>query len=195
MPRRVLRIISWPIVSHVFRRVHVWLLLPVGLDVRDDVHGGYLPYGILLRVWYKGSEPVPSRVLRIISWPNVTDLFSCVHVGLEYYGSSIGQTSPTCSGACTSGYYCPPGSTSATMYTAATCPIGFYCASGTMEANPCLAGYFGSSIGQTSPTCSGACTLGYHCPPGSMSATMYSTAACPIGFYCAPGTTLNRNHK
>lgn len=51
----------------------------------------------------------------------------------------------------------------------------------------CPAGYYGSSVGSTSPTCDGQCSAGYFCPAGSSSPTETDCAGLP--YYCPPGTS------
>lgn len=93
---------------------------------------------------------------------------TCTSSGV--YGSCKGLTSPSCSGLCPVGYYCPEGSTNATRY---KCPAGRY-------GMPLFAKVsrlsdflitIGATKGLTSSACSGICSAGYHCPEGSISPT------------------------
>jgi hypothetical protein len=52
------------------------------------------------------------------------------------FGSTKGLTSPSCTGACSAGYVCPPGSTSST---AAGCPVGTFSGAGAAECTACPA--------------------------------------------------------
>jgi len=101
-----------------------------------------------------------------------------VQCSAGYYGSSTGQTAATCNGACTAGYYCTAGSTSATQN---ACGAGKYCPAGSSGTTNCAAGYYGSSTTNSVSTCNGACTAGYYCTAGSTSATQN---ACGTGNYC-----------
>ena len=64
------------------------------------------------------------------------------------YGSVEQLGSPSCSGACIPGYFCPKGSTSPTE-------------------KPCPPGTYGSTDGLGSSACSGECLEGYYCPVAS----------------------------
>ena len=126
---------------------------------------------------------------------------ACVNCSGGWYGSTSGSTSPQCSGACQSGAFCPPGSTTASQY---TCPAGYACPPGTSNGTAfpcgpgkyseagaavctnCSAGLYGSVSTLQSPACSGVCSAGYFCPIGSTSAT---ATLCPEGSYCLSGTS------
>ena len=77
-----------------------------------------------------------------------------------------------CSGFCSSGYYCPIGSTAPTI-----CPKGFYCPDGLVKV-PCPGGVYGDQTGLRHRECSGQCPMGYFCPPGSTAARVN---ICPAG--------------
>jgi sugar lactone lactonase YvrE len=139
---------------------------------------------------------------------------SCALCPRGRYGSSTGNTAPTCDGACSAGYYCPEGSANATQapcaagsYGSSTgniaptcdgvCSAGYYCPAGSTSATqaPCAAGSFGSSTGNTAPTCDGACSGGTFsaegwtrcttCPDGTYCPRGASAvSACPVGSYC-----------
>ena len=96
-----------------------------------------------------------------------------------FVGATVGQSSSNCSGPCSSGSYCPTGSSTQRL-----CPVGFFCPNPATIA-PCDAGYFGSTGGQNTSTCSGNCTPGYFCPAGSKNST---AAICPTGSYCPLGS-------
>ena len=75
---------------------------------------------------------------------------------------------------CTSGYYCPVGSTSETP-----CSVGNYCPSGSASQSPCPAGYFCPQPWQRIQ-----CNPTNYCPAGSTSEDW-----CPAGYYCSTTTT------
>jgi len=58
------------------------------------------------------------------------------------------------------------------------CPAGTYCSDGIV--NLCPKGRFGSSPGQSVPTCTDWCPPGHYCPPGTS-----LPKPCPEGFYAA----------
>lgn len=96
------------------------------------------------------------------------------------FGSATLLTAATCNGACTAGYFCVAGSTSAT---ATICPLGSYCPASSSVATACAAGLYGSTTALATSSCTGPCTAGYWCPLGASSAT---ANACAAGYYCPP---------
>ncbi|ETV67019.1 hypothetical protein, variant 1 [Aphanomyces astaci] len=78
-----------------------------------------------------------------------------------YYGASSGESALTCSGLCSPGYYCPPGSTSPTQF---ECGLNAYCPQGSSQPIVVSPGYYTYS-GATDP-----------CPPGQYRATATSNA-------------------
>jgi hypothetical protein len=109
---------------------------------------------------------------------------------------------------CTSGNYCPEGSSSqtpcaagnycATPSTQVACTLGNYCPTGSIAQTPCAAGNY-----CTTPSTQVACTFGNYCPTGSISQRPCSTCdfgdrelsactrttnriceRCPAGNYC-----------
>lgn len=64
------------------------------------------------------------------------------------FGAKERLSSPDCSGPCSKGHYCPPGSTSSIEF---SCPIGRY----------------GNTEGLSTPFCSGECAFPERCPAGS----------------------------
>ena len=96
------------------------------------------------------------------------------------YGSTAGLASSACTGLCSAGASCPPGSTA---NSANTCPIGSYCPAGTAPT-PCPGGSYGSTMGLSSAACTGLCSAGASCPPGS---TANLAGSCAIGSFCAAG--------
>ncbi|CAM9892613.1 unnamed protein product, partial [Chrysoparadoxa australica] len=121
------------------------------------------------------------------------------------------HVSPQCSGACSPGFHCPAGSTTATEL---PCPAGHLCAPPAAPqliatglqlllgdggehqlqlcekgsycvgglATPCPEGFFGDAEGLSSPSCSGRCLPGTYCPKGSVLPT-----TCEPGFTCSTG--------
>eukprot|EP00752_Nemacystus_decipiens_P014158 g12590.t1 len=75
------------------------------------------------------------------------------------FGATPGLISPTCSGVCPAGNYCPERS---------------------VEPIPCPAGTYGGEEGLSTQDCSGLCAQGHYCPAGSVSAFQY---ACPAGTF------------
>jgi hypothetical protein len=88
------------------------------------------------------------------------------------FGADDLLSSPTCSGNCQPGYYCPTGTILPLL-----CPIGYYCPDG-VEKIQCPAGSYGATQGLTHRECSGTCRQGYYCPQGSGMAT---ERVCPKG--------------
>uniref|UniRef100_A0A286XEQ6 Uncharacterized protein n=1 Tax=Cavia porcellus TaxID=10141 RepID=A0A286XEQ6_CAVPO len=96
-----------------------------------------------------------------------------------------------------SGYFCPPGSHSATAH---PCPRGTFGpkrgATVELDCEPCPAGMFCSSEGLPQP--SGLCHSGHYCTGGAMSPTpikhqveapgFSGNDICPPGFFCPTGT-------
>ncbi len=101
---------------------------------------------------------------------------SCTECAPGLFGGASALATASCSGNCTAGYACGPGSTNAT---ALMCGPGSYSYSGAGVCTPCPVGRFGGSMGLTNGSCSGPCSAGYACPSGSTNST-------PV--QCAPGT-------
>lgn len=80
------------------------------------------------------------------------------------FGSTAQLTTPACSGPCSGGCVCEPGSKKPCEK---PCPAGSYCVKGTG--------------GDTKPI---PCPKGYYCPEGSE-----NPIACPAGIFCDVGTT------
>lgn len=99
------------------------------------------------------------------------------------FGSDLMLTSPTCSGDCSPGFYCPAGSLNPIQ-----CPIGYYCPDGIMK-EPCPAGSYGSSTGLRDRECSGKCQPGHYCPSGSESSNAHK---CPKGVVSSNFLILSR---
>eukprot|EP00966_Prymnesium_polylepis_P118149 2731436-Prymnesium_polylepis.1 len=51
------------------------------------------------------------------------------------------------------------------------CTVGHWCTPGTERPEPCKAGRYGATAGQTNSECSGECSLGHYCEEGSTSST------------------------
>ena len=104
------------------------------------------------------------------------------------YGATTGQSTSACSGQCSAGYYCAPGSTSPTQN---QCPAGYYCTAGTgnpSSSNPpkiCLAGTYSSPGAAVCSSCA-TTPAGRYCPIGSTNAT---GVLCPAGSYCPGGAS------
>ena len=113
------------------------------------------------------------------------------------YGSTFGLTTPSCSGSCSAGYLCPPGTS---VMNAFTCPAGSYCPAGTVNAILCAAGYYcpygsasqipcpeGTYNDATGKSSLSDCKI---CDPGKVCNLATSTLPppCPAGYYCPGGT-------
>lgn len=72
----------------------------------------------------------------------------------EQPGPKRGLTAPDAT--CTAGYYCPNGTSAATL----RCPVGFACPAGSAAPGPCLAGTYQDTAGAAA--CK-ACTAGSYC--------------------------------
>ncbi|KAJ7305007.1 hypothetical protein JRQ81_010764, partial [Phrynocephalus forsythii] len=85
---------------------------------------------------------------------------------------------------CPQGFYCPQGSSSPVA-----CPPGSFLShhggSSAQDCRPCVAGWFCSLPGQTSPK--DLCTEGWFCPEGSVS-DQDPDHLCPLGHYCPAGS-------
>lgn len=111
---------------------------------------------------------------------------------LGYYCPNRKTIVPT---ACTTGSYCPEGSTSDT-----SCPSGYYCPN-PFEKYGCPVGQYFSGSRATSISSCRSCTAGNYCPMGSSSQTQCSSgnfcpagsgkeSLCPEGYYCSNPSSL-----
>ncbi|XP_047578777.1 sushi, von Willebrand factor type A, EGF and pentraxin domain-containing protein 1-like [Lutra lutra] len=123
---------------------------------------------------------------------------SCEPCPAGFYCEASG-TGPMAGGPnlCLQGYFCPPGSHSAT---ANPCPRGTFGprrgASAELDCELCPAGMFCSSEGLSQP--SGLCHVAYYCTGGAVSPTplrhkveapgLSGNDICPPGFFCPRGT-------
>ena len=132
-----------------------------------------------------------------------------------YYSGTSAQTAATCV-ACTSGYYCPPGTasplncppgyscttntglllnnqiTTAGMYSglsgaAQTCYAGAYCPLGATLPTPCPPGTYRANTGGAARADCLKCTAGYPCPH-YLNTAATNGITCPSGYYCPSGT-------
>ena len=92
--------------------------------------GRYASYG------YCASCPVGTYSL--------ANAASCTACGGGRYGSSPRLGSPSCSGVCSAGYYCPPGSVSATQ---SVCPPGQYSTQAATGCTACSPGQYAAAPG------------------------------------------------
>ena len=119
------------------------------------------------------------------------------------FGNSTGLSSSSCSGLCSPGYFCPPGSVSDTQFECGG--IDRYCPSGSGAPLYVPDGFLSgpSSVNETLRFTIDACPLGhyclggvsYPCPAGTYgNSTGLSYPACsglcPMGFYCPEGSSL-----
>ena len=129
---------------------------------------------------------------------------SCSNCNAGRYGSTEGLTAATCTGACSAGYYCPAGSTSATQN---KCSAGNYCPAGSGSQTACPSGYGSSAAGSDAEsdcyltTTAGkyiatknsstqsTCTKGYYCPATNIYyGSTGKQTTCPAGSYCPAGS-------
>jgi hypothetical protein len=101
------------------------------------------------------------------------------------YGATAFMPSASCTGACTTGFACPAGSTNAT---ATLCPVGRYSLAAASVCINCAAGLYGGVTGMPNASCSGLCAGGRY---GSVSglSTSACEADCLAGYACVPGST------
>lgn len=148
------------------------------------VHGGFRKACIVCPC----TVDVPCCIW-LFCFPDYLTLLFKSDVGARYSGfvvtigspcvggtwSSTGSpVSGSCPGVCSAGYSCPAGSTSAT---AVICPAGTYSGAGQAACTPCPLGRYGSTTGQTSSVCTGACSA----PTGSL---------CGVGMTSSSGSVL-----
>lgn len=114
------------------------------------------------------------------------------------YGSTSGLSTSACTGKCTAGYVCPPGST---MPTVMPCPAGTFCPTGSAEAKPCPAGYYCGPLSAAGTPCERgtynpdvgqvsveACRI---CPPEKFCGLGTAIPGpCPLGNYCPGGRDI-----
>ena len=117
------------------------------------------------------------------------------------YGLDEGLSSPSCSGVCPPGYYCPEGSTNFLNHPCGS--IDVYCPEGSDSPITVPDGFLSGpeSVNSTIRYEIEACPLGHFCidgkvelcPPGTygnvtgLSSSLCS-GLCPLGFYCPGGT-------
>jgi hypothetical protein len=88
-------------------------------------------------------------------------------------------------GACSAGYYCPAGSTSATQEDAG---LGKYTGVGAVARSNCAAGRYCSTLNNIDDQGDGICDVGRYCPAGSSSSL--GAGACTAGYYCPAGSSI-----
>ena len=124
------------------------------------------------------------------------------------FGNVFGSTDPLCSGGCTAGYYCPPGSTTATQLPCGGAAV--YCPQAAPWRQPVAVGFFSTpengdpSLRVDQSRCpsgsycvSGArqlCDAGYYGDTeGQTSRTC--TGPCQPGYYCDSGSNTSTQHE
>ncbi|XP_062816991.1 zonadhesin isoform X2 [Anolis carolinensis] len=105
-----------------------------------------------------------------------------------YFCSGLGKTAPE--GTCSSGYYCPPGQSSATP-PSHWCPSGYYCLEGSVAPMACKKGTYQSEEGKES--CD-LCPAGFFCDTSNESAAIQVPVPCFPGHFCLPGTESGMEH-
>lgn len=135
------------------------------------VSRGYFTYGSNLDIDYNRSlTEINFKFLSQIGQTICEPGHYCLEDGISRlcpagrFGSTHGLSSPTCSGDCEQGYFCPEGSTSARQFQCGA--KKYYCPSGSKAPLPVSHGYY---------------TL------GSGIATRYTERKCEPGFYCHDG--------
>ena len=100
------------------------------------------------------------------------------------FSAATGAASSATCTPCLAGFSSAAGSSSAA---ACLCARGRFCLGN--SSYPCPAGYYGATLGLTSPTCTAACTsvAGFGCPAGSNSSAA-ATQLCEPGSFCPGGT-------
>ncbi len=91
------------------------------------------------------------------------------------YGARPALPNSSCSGNCSAGYVCPPGST---MAQAQACALGRYSLGAGASCLPCPDGTFDNTTALATAACSGNCSVGYACRAG---------ATTPVQAPCTPG--------
>ena len=119
---------------------------------------------------------------------------ACTACPAGTYGNATGLTNAACSGQCTAGYYCLPGSSSQYGGTATItsgtylCPAGSYCPTGTSSniGTRCPPGTYNNFVGKASITDCKIGERGRYYGIGEM--RQYSAPYCPPGYHCQEGT-------
>ncbi len=120
----------------------------------------------------------------------------CLCAGIQFVSSAL---SMFVLGACSPGYACPAGSTSATNM---LCPPGRYSLTGSESCAPCAAGRYSSGSAR-GMECADVCPAGHECPLASLSASLCAVGkfspsegseACAVclaapGYFCPAGST------
>ena len=101
--------------------------------------------------------------------------------GDETFFCPIGSSAPT---PVSDGHYTIDPAENGGMTAERLCGIGHYCTAG--EQHECWPGHFGSSYGNTAPTCDGECYEGYYCTSGSTLPTQHVCGGFDV--YCTPGS-------
>ena len=114
------------------------------------------------------------------------------------YGDATKQTSSTCSGPCTAGYYCPAGSMSATAVACGSSAV--YCPQRSSVPANVTAGYFSQGADTLHRVSQQICQPGQYCaagisvdcPLGRFSNVTGSVGqcdgVCSAGYWCPPGS-------
>ncbi|KAL2085398.1 hypothetical protein ACEWY4_018718 [Coilia grayii] len=162
------------------------LLCPPGINFRNPDGnistgvGGVCPRGHYCPEGTSLTNPCPPGTYSNSLY--LTEVSSCSLCPPGVYCGTGGLSRP--SGPCQQGYYCPPGSTTATGFGGGggPCPVSHYCPEGSANPEPCPAGTYANLPGQ--PHCN-PCQPGYFCPDLTSNYLQYP---CPPGFYCPEGT-------
>lgn len=97
------------------------------------------------------------------------------------YGDKEGLSLETECKTCSTGKYCPSGTT---VNNIQDCPRGYYCDNG--QVSICTAGTYNNLYGKTTKADCISCLAGYYCPEGET----HLSKVCPIGYYCPTGSSF-----
>ena len=106
--------------------------------------------------------------------------------GTYSVAGDYGQCRTACGTVPTPGRYCPAANDSATPPMPQPCPVGLYSSAvGQSACVKCAQGHVGTTMGQTSPSCSGQCPGGRYAALGQAACVL-----CPAGQYAVAGSSL-----
>jgi hypothetical protein len=132
-----------------------------GLDVYPNLRDHYCTEGYYCTAGVINMLECPAGTYNRLR--GRTNILDCQKTDAGYYTDVTKSVAPV--GPCSTGYYCPEGSSSATQV-------------------PCPKGTFRGIVAGSQPTDCAICTSGAYCPNEGMSVPI----VCPQGFYCPLGT-------
>lgn len=131
--------------------------------------GHYCPEGSTI------ATPCPQGTFSSIT--NLGKESDCTPCTAGKFCGTPALSTPT--GACSEGYYCPPGQTTATP-SSYLCPKGYHCPEGSVLPQGCAFGTYQPEQGKA--TCI-ECPEGNYCKNNAT-----SPITCPVSYYCPKGT-------